>query len=185
MNRKDKTESEIGNGFLRVKIVGGGVEVVTVNSIVGYCHSSVHSGYVTKNVVKRHDCIKKECALFEGFYDYPFWESFQKTQEIKVQKKLENQEQKRARKERELYLEEIKNEASRWVIQLGYPILISSVKEIKTNYFIVFYASESYTNDVELYYDIAVKLHDRFSAKFSLRRIKKANGGYAKPSEII
>ena len=46
-------------------------------SVVGYCHLQAHRGYVTKMLLKSHDCIKKECPFLQKI-DSQYWETRQR-----------------------------------------------------------------------------------------------------------
>lgn len=52
---------------------------------VGYCWCDLHPGFLSKSLLKQHECCERECRHFEKFQDAPYW---QRKQEIK-EKRLE------------------------------------------------------------------------------------------------
>ena len=40
---------------------------------IGYCHNNIHRGYLTKDLIKQHSCIKKKCKYFSKYEDHPYW----------------------------------------------------------------------------------------------------------------
>lgn len=42
-------------------------------SYVGYCHNIQHKGWITLPILVEHDCLGKECSLFEKCLDHPLW----------------------------------------------------------------------------------------------------------------
>lgn len=40
---------------------------------VGFCHNAKHVGYLSKNLVKQHDCLGKHCKFLERYLDRAFW----------------------------------------------------------------------------------------------------------------
>lgn len=181
MRKEDLNFLKIGEKYCRVKIVGGGVQNVKIVSLVGYCHCLEHTGYITVNILEKHDCINKKCLRLEKFENYPFWENRKRQQLAKENRKREIRIEA---KEKVRLLKEIKEEACRWVEQLKYPILIININEIAPQKYIIYFVSESAVNDSFLYWDIGVKLHDRFSGKFRVQRIKKSDGTYAGLSDF-
>lgn len=43
--------------YKTVKLVGGYVEILDLDKIIGYCHNKIHYGAVTKNIIKTHECL--------------------------------------------------------------------------------------------------------------------------------
>ena len=55
------------------------------NTAIGYCHNDIHSGYLTKNMIKQHGCITKGCRFFQKYDDNPYWKEKEKK---KLSKKI-------------------------------------------------------------------------------------------------
>ena len=43
---------------------------------IGFCHSKEHKGYITKEILKEHDCLGKGCHYFQIFEDNKYWENY-------------------------------------------------------------------------------------------------------------
>lgn len=63
-------------------------------AIIGFCHYKNHSGYLTKSLVKEHECLKKQCPLLEKF-DCRY---FTQKDNIKKAKQIQKQRSKRKKK---------------------------------------------------------------------------------------
>ena len=60
------------------------------DKIIARCHLLKHRGYLTKNLVKAHDCIAKKCAFFEKLKP-EYWQALEKI----AQEKKSNREKRR------------------------------------------------------------------------------------------
>ena len=40
---------------------------------IGYCHCRIHKGYLDCKLLKKHQCLNKQCTFLER-YEHPFWE---------------------------------------------------------------------------------------------------------------
>lgn len=56
-----------------------------ITHAVAWCHHRMHWGNMTLKMVKKHECLKKQCPFLEKFEDHPYW----KQRAIKKQKKKE------------------------------------------------------------------------------------------------
>lgn len=78
---------------------------------IGYCHSSRHKGYITKEILKEHQCINQKyidengheayrvCPRLEKFENKDFWQRKERA------KTLRNQQKKRTEMMERLYNE--------------------------------------------------------------------------------
>jgi len=77
-------------------------DLIRVKNAIGFCHSTVHRGYITKKLLKEHDCLKKECMSFEKV-ECGLWAEMEKKEAEKakeklvIEKKREKREKARAR----------------------------------------------------------------------------------------
>jgi len=56
---------------------------------IGYCHSTVHPGYLSKSLIESHKCIGNQCHYFQRYESQPFWSDYNKELELKKQRKKE------------------------------------------------------------------------------------------------
>lgn len=72
---------------------------IYVDKILGYCHfGGSHSGVVTRNILKTHDCLKKNCYFLER-YDLPGWIPIEEEIERKRKKKEQVKQSIEAKKQ--------------------------------------------------------------------------------------
>lgn len=43
---------------------------------IGYCHLSKHKGFITKEALKAHDCLGKQCPFLQIYEDKPYWSNY-------------------------------------------------------------------------------------------------------------
>lgn len=159
---------------------------VKVNSIVGYCHNYNHTAYLTKGIMKEHQCLEKGCFFFEKFHDYPYWKSQRRIQRARERQKAEREnEQKRQavlvarRKKKE---DAVMSAAKAFAEAHNYPIIITRVAYMKGDRcwrYIINYVSDCPHSDWRNYRPMISALRERFGCGYSLRRVKMPNGKWA------
>ena len=80
-----------------------------MNNVVGWCNSQSHRGYISKGLLKGHECLEKECTAFSK-RNPEYWED-RTISETEKQRKID--EIKRKKKyliDRDNYIREIFNE---------------------------------------------------------------------------
>ena len=180
---KDTEFLQTQEPFRRVHLIGGEYATVDTNSIVGYCHNKEHIGFLTIEIMNKHDCINKGCNHFEKFFDYPFW-----------QKYYRREEQKQARKDKLKKIREVKrqqatNQEKKNEVYISFAYQIAAKLELK-NFkivgihpanpgFTIFYISDKSFNDWYSYREIAFALNKAFKKKFTLKHAKGKDGTYA------
>lgn len=117
--------------YKTVKLVGGNVEILDLDKIIGYCHNKIHYGAVTKNIIKTHECLLKQCRYFEKYEDSPYWSRVMQSLEAKA---LQKERKKNiaanevARKAKILNeCEQIKQKAQYFANQNTFSIIITRV----------------------------------------------------------
>jgi len=55
---------------------------VNMKNVIGYCHNIIHTGYISKNILKEHKCIEKQCLSFEK-YNPDYWARVEKAKQEK------------------------------------------------------------------------------------------------------
>jgi len=67
--------------------------------IIARCHNQTHRGYLTKNLVKKHQCVEKECSFFEK-QKPEYWKALERSEQEKKQKRQKIKEESRVIQER-------------------------------------------------------------------------------------
>lgn len=60
---------------------------------VGYCWSKLHRGYLTLQLMHKHECLQRQCSLLQKYEEHPYWRKKHKKQEQKKKKKSQQQAQ--------------------------------------------------------------------------------------------
>jgi len=56
------------------------------SKVVGFCHNNLHRGYISKSLLKSHECIEKECTLLERF-DHRYWAQIERERNAKQERR--------------------------------------------------------------------------------------------------
>lgn len=158
-----------------VKLVTGRVEEVNTSEIVGFCHVNLHKGYLTRKLLKEHDCIAKHCKCLEKFPDYPFWKKRDKSKKAK-------RDGKAAKRIAQSQISLIHRQAQVFADNQDMNIIITGVVNTGTDsrpMYIIQYVSSARTNDWYCYTPILNKLKKVYKYKFMLKHVKLPNGKYA------
>lgn len=162
-----------------------GTTVVNLDSLVGYCFYPVHKGYVTKIMLKEHDCINKHCPFLNKFLDFPYWTHLQEENNAK---EIHRQERALSRKMQSIdkeILEKIKTLAQMTADEKDYSIIVTSVSKTGRKHYTINYVSDNARSDWNQYYSIVDDIKAHINARFYLKHIKKANGRYATIDDYI
>lgn len=63
---------------------------VTNKEPVGYCCYKNHQGYVSQNILKEKQCLRKECACLIKNENHPYWKERERIKALKKAKKQEH-----------------------------------------------------------------------------------------------
>lgn len=72
---------------------------------IGYCWSEIHRGYLTKNLIKEHQCIEKKCKHFQKYENADYWKQKEKR---KAEKKKAKDKEKQIKQTKEDLLVKIR-----------------------------------------------------------------------------
>lgn len=155
-----------------------GLTYVAPETIVGYCHCNTHTGYVEKDIMKKHDCLGKKCEFFEKFNDFPYWIAKQKEEQLKKERRLKKKIKTIMEADDARRLTGIVEDAVR---HLQYPIVITRVAPVreKNNTYIINYVSDNAKNDWYEYKDLIAHVFGRHRACYVLKHTKRPDGKYA------
>ena len=70
---------------------------------VGYCWYKNHKGFLTRKLMKKHQCPSKNCHYFQKFEDAPYWKEKAELKQLKRDRKAEE----RAREARSAFILEM------------------------------------------------------------------------------
>ena len=113
------------------------------SSVVGFCHNSKHRGYITKTLLKSHECIAKECVFLRKL-NIPYWETLQRANEKKLEARINKEKQRQTIIERNAFIRE--------VFSKNPNIHVTAIREEK-GYLVIYYIHEGYvdlSNELQL-----------------------------------
>ena len=158
-------------------LASGAMDIVNKKNLIGFCHYSKHRGFITRSVLKTHNCDGKMCHYLEKFEDHPFWIERKKQKDRKKTSKLIA---KNTAKNKEKKEEAYKAIAIQLAKKLHYRIEIISVrKDGSENKYISYYISPNSSDDREYFSGIKAGLERSIHCPVELRHIKEADGSYA------
>ncbi len=161
--------------YIEVKIVGGEYLYIRKENLIGFCHFPDHKGYITKNVIKNKECVKKECFYFQKFDDNPYWAALE-LQKIADKNKKEAAKQKK-KKDQEKQ-EKLVEQAQKIADDLEYTMKIYRVSKLDNDEYAVFYTSNKGHNDYYDFFELAIRFGKKMKCKIKLKHIKDMNGNY-------
>lgn len=57
-----------------------------INRSVAYCHCNTHKGRLNARMLKKHQCLGKQCPFLEKYEEHPYWEQRRKKKALKKAK---------------------------------------------------------------------------------------------------
>lgn len=185
-NALEKTDKPVNNTqYKTVKLVSGYVYEFDYDKIIGYCHYKIHYGGITRDILKKHECVSKQCKYFEKYEDSPYWLRVKQNIERKalrkeIKKNIAANKAARQAKILDEY-EQIRQEAQLIANNNDYNIIITRVipSPIKNGFkYIVNYVSDANYGDWYTYRELATELGKRFHCKFKLSHVRLPDGRY-------
>jgi hypothetical protein len=92
------------------------------DNIVGYCNNATHWGWLSKRLMKEHQCLEKECPYFEKT-NAGYWEKIEKEKALKAEKRKAKALEKQRKAERDDFI--------RFVFEGYEDIFVTAIKEIR------------------------------------------------------
>lgn len=65
-----------------------------INGIIGFCHNVLHKGHLTKEILAKHECVRKECPYLEKYSEKGYWKEFENKRRHKQEIQRIRQEKK-------------------------------------------------------------------------------------------
>lgn len=180
-------QRNFAEGYCDFKLIDGSTGA-NANQIVGYCHSNLHNGYITKALFKKHDCLEKNCNSFEKLSEYPYWQSVDAIEKRRLFDKEIKRLSIQAQRAEEEHLQQMKVCAQNIANLLCYPIVITNIRKAERSEgcnFMVNYVSNKRKNDYREYLKLLQSLYEVYKKKFSLCKIRNIDGSFPTIEEYI
>ena len=108
----------------------------TVSSnIIARCHSLIHRGYLTKSLVKSHDCIGKKCSGFEKLKP-DYWKALELNEAAKRERRSQLKDEKKLLADRDIVICTTLEDSG--------SIYVTSIREEPRNYLLISYIYDRY-----------------------------------------
>ncbi|MBQ8967271.1 PSP1 C-terminal domain-containing protein [Ruminococcus sp.] len=164
------------DNYVQVRLITGEVVTVKEENVVGFCHCSTHKGYVTKTVMKNHNCLEKNCHHLKKFSEKAYWENYEASLKSKKEEKQLLSARKKPEQERE---QRWKRECQRIAELSEYPITIISVRKLADkSKVMIFFVSDESIDDSRRYIMLAREFADTHMIKSEIRHIRDIDGEY-------
>ena len=162
------------------------------DNVVGYCHCDTHRGYINKNILRKHNCLEKQCPFFKKHND-EYWNTREATeqsqhnkkQRIKMKKALEKERQKFEQR----FFDQCKQIAQQIADDYQYDIIITRVAfnnnaSLHCDY-LINYVSDKKFDDFKMYFPLTSLLSREFQKSFKMRRIRMLDGSLAMKKDVL
>ena len=184
--KKTGALSKYNREMVEVELLGNGVVPMERGQIVGWCHNSLHKGALTKNILKSHDCLGKNCHFLVRNDQSPYWAQLELKKQSKekrkakvraeqIQKAIEQDDMRILKESWQSYLDDMESDMH-----------IVRVEKVNSARYKVFYVSDNTFADGNRYpefLDTVKHLHPRFS--LSLRHIRDVDGHFVTTDEYL
>jgi len=103
---------------------------VASSMIIGRCHSLIHRGYLTKNLIKSHNCISKKCSSFERIKT-DYWQALVAAENADKEKRAKMKVEKKHIYDRDVFIKATLEDSG--------SIYITAIREEPRNYLNISY----------------------------------------------
>ena len=176
-----------------IKLVTGETVYQETVAIVGYCHSSLHPGHLTKSILKHKQCLEKHCDRLEKFEDCSFWENRQKHLDKKQTTKREKKQAKLLRAQQQAQtlglLAQVMAFSNRMVEAYDLPIVLTGVAKARepngSGKLIINFVSAQPVRDNWKYRDLGKLISEQFHLNAEMRHTRMPSGSYATIGDLF
>ena len=127
---------------VKTRLLGNQYAFLPPSRIVGCCHNLLHPGKLTKQLLKQHDCLGKNCRYFEKYEAAEYWAERRRQEERKRAGKLARQQKKEQEAAAKTLLQTLAARFQSFADAAGYSMQIVRVDAEGKNRYRVFYVSE-------------------------------------------
>ena len=167
-------------------ITGESIYRETAN-LVGRCNNLQHPGFLIKSIIKRKQCLEKNCKHFEAFWEEPYWSGVKDREKQKAQKREEKKlalQQRRERQAQTLSLLEETMAFATWLSEAyDEPFVVTGVARISqasaAQKLIVNYVTDVALDDSDRYRAFGEMIAAHFQMQTELRHTRLPDGRYA------
>ncbi|MCL2088712.1 MAG: helix-hairpin-helix domain-containing protein [Oscillospiraceae bacterium] len=108
-----------------------------LSNAIAYCHILTHRGYLSKTLVKSHDCIAKKCPFFEKLKP-DYWRSIEAEERKRKANRLKYRQKSEEKKDRDIFIREVLEDSGH--------IYITNIKDESPNLLVISYIYDRYVD---------------------------------------
>lgn len=170
--------------YCKVSLITGEFKLVRKETVIGVCHNNIHKGILTVNLLKKHDCLGKNCTYLEKYKNKSYWHTLEKEEEEKNKRKIAKKENQVLEKDKKKTCNDIKNQVNYIAEKYDFKFKALEVKQITDNRFNVFYVSDKKKNDWSSFSPIIKTMREFYNYHLTLIHIRDVDGNYTTINEI-
>lgn len=159
MKQIKKANDFVPEKTIPAHIVGTkGTTYIPAKTALGFCHSKLHPGIVTRSVLKSHGCLEKGCPSLQKYDDRPYWESLNGFKSHREKERHHVRQKKKEAKKKVQAIEQENYERleqfQKYADEFGADIEFVSVEQPKSRVFVALYVSPRPYNDWDELYEL-------------------------------
>ena len=167
-----------------VRLLTGEVIWIYPANVIGWCHNAIHRGALNRSLLKKHDCLGKDCRYLEQNCQCSFWEGLRKKEQEKAARKKALKEKKAQLEAEENQLRILSENWQSYLEDMGSDMHIVRVEKETPSVFKIFYVSGNRFADGNRYPDFLETLkwlHPH--CRIILRHIRDVDGHFVTTEE--
>jgi hypothetical protein len=153
-----------GEGTLR--LIDG--NYVVASKVVARCHLLTHRGYLSKALIKSHDCIAKKCTFFEKLKAY-YWTAIEAAEIAKKSNRLKRKQDAAMKSDRDILIRETLEDSGH--------IHVTTINDEKPNLLVISYIYDKRVNlrpeiaFLRGYLNMTIKLQARTGSEDTIEQL--------------
>lgn len=162
--------------YISMRLITGAVSTIKKSNLVGFCYCDTHKGWLTKEIIRKHECIEKKCPFLKKC-NPEYWEALARNAEAKQQEKAVRKQKKQEQKATvQAWIQQAQETSENMKLYLK---IYNVRQEAKPDTVTVFYTSYFDRDDSRSYPQYNKYLGRLWEKNVILRHIKNPDGSYA------
>ena len=170
--------------FIRVRLLGGKLCLLERKNVIGCCHYMLHPGKLTKQLLRKHNCLEKKCPFLEKYEDTPFWVAYKRAQLAKSEARQQKQIKKAQERSKAAQLQSLRDSFQSCADATGSEITVVRVEPLNRHTYRAFYVSDNTFPDWNQFPAFVNAVERAYpDHRVSLRRIVDLDGHFVTRDE--
>lgn len=169
---------------VRVRLIDGKHITITKKRVVGMCHNTLHTGFLTQSLMEQHECVGKNCYFFQKNECASYWEHLKQKRAFKKKRRAAKNAAKVLEDNELAKMADIKNKLQGIMDDCGYTAEIIEVKSPMRKRYTVFYVSQQTGPDESEFPDFFRMVGEIYPVwQVTIKHIKDVDGHYVTINE--